>query len=344
MSVPELCDRCGYEIKRSQPFCSRPFDGHKCVSINSETPLTKLMKLMPARGFAGVANTVNPELSACLQLLMSVPHIASHLFNVGKTLVTQRGNADSFEHRVAILHLDMRFTRLESVCASHVVAVLPESFYCDPLHDIADLLQRLLSYLDPNTLKIFEIMQSWKVVCQGCKHYTLEDKVITILHLQMPYHTEARPLESLFGPIFNLTNHLPGHKSIECPFCDLLFPVSRTFKVTGIPRVLILSLKRFHFDTVLQTFVKNYSPVTVPQHLTAYNANLGAHTSYNISAVIAHIGDVQNGRYIVYKFTLCCDFFWAFDEDEVTVLNPFAQMNDEQPDAVPCIIVYSAAT
>ena len=163
MSVPKLCDRCGYEINKSQPFCSRPFDGQKCVSIISETPLSKLMKLMPARGFAGIANTVNPELSACLQLLMSVPHIASHLFNVGKILVTERGNADSFELRVAVLLLDMRYTRLESVCASHVVALLPDSFYCDPLRDIADLLERLFSYLDPKTMKIFEIMQSWKV-------------------------------------------------------------------------------------------------------------------------------------------------------------------------------------
>jgi ubiquitin C-terminal hydrolase len=81
--------------------------------------------------------------------------------------------------------------------------------------------------------------------------------------------------------------------------CQNMGNVTKTIRFSGLPEILIISLKRFSFEmhrTKIQT------PVQIPLTLTVspYVNNQALNGSYNLIGIVMHTGTLESGHYRAY--------------------------------------------
>eukprot|EP01062_Namystynia_karyoxenos_P037473 TRINITY_DN27270_c0_g1_i2.p1 TRINITY_DN27270_c0_g1~~TRINITY_DN27270_c0_g1_i2.p1 ORF type:complete len:783 (+),score=209.32 TRINITY_DN27270_c0_g1_i2:62-2410(+) len=115
---------------------------------------------------------------------------------------------------------------------------------------------------------------------------------------------------------FAAPERLEGVEAVHCPRCGQKQPCVRRIRISRLPPVLVVHLKRFEQDG--QRLLKLHSPVRVPLRAElgwacTEGARAVAPTSYELFALIHHHGSISGGHYTAHvrkkdsRWYLCND-------------------------------------
>uniref|UniRef100_A0A914LGQ4 Ubiquitin carboxyl-terminal hydrolase n=1 Tax=Meloidogyne incognita TaxID=6306 RepID=A0A914LGQ4_MELIC len=168
---------------------------------------------------------------------------------------------------------------------------------------------------------IFNLLTVSVLQCKSCSTRSACFEGLNQISVELPHNN----LES--GRIFRLKECLNTHFSTttldtpwDCPCCKSKQTATRTTKIWSLPKILIIHLKRFSFNS--GRFVKN----EVDVHFDIENFDLAPYThskstflqnkEYNLFAVTNHTGTLNSGHYTSNVKNLQNENEWLHFDDE----------------------------
>ena len=224
---------------------------------------------------------------------------AAHLLHNGSPTV--RSPAKILDE-LALLFKNMH-SSLDSALSPHIFhSLLPPPFSSTNQQDAAEFIHILFDILADYTLTTeFQVQTLTTMTCEKCKTPKNTRDVALVLDVPLPSDTAPTDLQTLVNSA--LSPELMIGEGFKCDKCfDTLgtCDARKTYSVAIPPPTLLLSLKRFAYNSKRQTPTKILTHVTIPHNLIL--PVLGSHgTTYTLQAVIAHNGNsAQVGHYIAY--------------------------------------------
>ena len=222
---------------------------------------------------------------------------ATHLLRNGSPTV--RSPATILD-QLAILFENMH-SSLDSALSPHIFhSLLPSPFCSTNQQDAAEFIHILFDKLADYSLTTEIQMQTLTTMtCDKCKTPKITRDVELVLDIPLPSDTAPTNLQTLVDSALSPELMIGvGFKCDKCFDTHGASDATKTYSVAIPPPTLLLSMKRFAFDSQRHTATKILTHVTVPHHLIL--PVLGSHgATYKLRAVIAHNGNsAQIGHYI----------------------------------------------
>uniref|UniRef100_A0A096LQA8 USP domain-containing protein n=1 Tax=Poecilia formosa TaxID=48698 RepID=A0A096LQA8_POEFO len=221
-----------------------------------------------------------------------------------------------------------------------------------PVHeqqDAAEYFERILmntsgnicmlinAYICLCVFKIFHGRLSHRTSCLKCENVT--DSEGPFWHLPLE-------LQDSCGGNFSVENGIKmfftpttfnGDNQMYCEICDDKVDATRKYVITDHPDVLLLMLKRFDFSYRFMSYIKINCTAEVPHTIEIPESlcvrglrliflHVSQNQTYELYAVVKHIGDLRGGHYqAVIKSKDEGGTWFVFDDTSVTQLgvNPF---------------------
>ncbi|XP_047125034.1 ubiquitin carboxyl-terminal hydrolase 8 isoform X1 [Hydra vulgaris] len=155
------------------------------------------------------------------------------------------------------------------------------------------------------------------VTCLSCNKRSKTFDAFNCLQLPLPSN-QSTTLENCIQT-FTKAEKIGGNDSWKCSNCKRYREASKTIEIWKLPPVLIIQLKRFHFDgrwhNKIQTTVnfpmQNFNMskyIVAPQSI---------HTKYHLYAVINHYGSFESGHYTANCVNPYYEKWYNFDDSIV---------------------------
>ena len=119
---------------------------------------------------------------------------------------------------------------------------------------------------------------------------------------------------------------------VECGKCIKKYPCIKNFKFLNLPRILIVTLKRFEFNKDLNKKLKINKYFEFPNilFLNSYanskdekDNNIIDNYKYILKGIVIHKGDTENGHYWCIIRHINSDKWIKFDDTKVNEINFF---------------------
>ncbi|XP_065669998.1 ubiquitin carboxyl-terminal hydrolase 8 isoform X3 [Hydra vulgaris] len=155
------------------------------------------------------------------------------------------------------------------------------------------------------------------VTCLSCNKRSKTFDAFNCLQLPLPSN-QSTTLENCIQA-FTKAEKIGGNDSWKCSNCKKYREASKTIEIWKLPNVLIIQLKRFHFDgrwhnkiqTTINFPMQNFNMskyIVAPQLI---------HTKYRLYAVINHYGSFESGHYTANCVNPYYEKWYNFDDSIV---------------------------
>ena len=118
---------------------------------------------------------------------------------------------------------------------------------------------------------------------------------------------------------------MTDEKAYFCSKCKTHRPVSKTLSVYKLPKILVLHLKRFSFDSFRREKVT--APVAFKdtelslEACYAADAELNKSVSYDLVGVVNHMGNINGGHYTADCFNSETQEWYNYNDANVTLVD-----------------------
>lgn len=170
------------------------------------------------------------------------------------------------------------------------------------------------------------------IECNTCQRGKSEKfDVFSSLSLELPTENNYRGLSKNRTSIYEcLKMYFDGEgiNGWECPRCKGKRSACKKLELARLPAILVLHLKRFHFDMHSRQYMKNEKRVQFPLQsldVRPYLAQSELHrhtsTTYNLYAVSNHYGEMQSGHYTAFCLNSRTSRWYKFDDKVVSQID-----------------------
>lgn len=167
-----------------------------------------------------------------------------------------------------------------------------------------------------------EITNETKCLC--CETVTLRHEQFIDLLVDIPPldHRQCHLLSFILNN-FSKLEVLTNQNKFYCNRCALLQEAVKTIKIAKLPKVLVINLKRFKYDELVDKMVKLFDLISYPLNMRLLNTTDDKNKAqmYELYALVVHIGGgPTHGHYIsICKYR---DGLWLlFDDETVEVVD-----------------------
>ncbi|XP_054844467.1 ubl carboxyl-terminal hydrolase 18 isoform X2 [Eublepharis macularius] len=294
-------------------------------------------------GLADLKNAVglyNIGLSCCLNSLLQVFFMNRHFTAILRRIKVPFGAADqkwSVPYQMLLLLEEMQRGRHEAVHPVGLARCLSKhEVRLFILYDASELFLILWNLIKSQIINLdlaeslaglYTIQLQESLVCQKCSLETKNSSNMLMLPLpvfaydSLPIRTLEDALRCFFAP-----EHLTGDSTCHCERCGKRTPCLQGMKVTCLPHILTLHLKRFCSKNSGRTQkISHY--LSFPRNLdfneilTAEQYQPGALEEgsglYDLFAVVAHSGSANFGHYCAYIWSLTEHKWYCFNDSSV---------------------------
>ena len=123
----------------------------------------------------------------------------------------------------------------------------------------------------------------------------------------------------------------------ECDKCKIKTRCLRQMQLWRLPKVLIITLKRFQsrYENGLCVISKSNEHISIPYELDlkecmSFTENAGGKTSYELKSIAHHIGSDKGGH--CFSFVKSCDDRWfCIDDENIKTINADQPMGGSTP-------------
>ena len=177
-------------------------------------------------------------------------------------------------------------------------------------------------------LLLGQILEARECQSENCKKVTMNIEYFTLLPLPLPAIPAGQisSLDHCFQ-LFSDTEILDGVNRISCSCTTGLVVASRLALLSITPKLLVIQLTRFHYDSKHHRAIKNDTPISFPQHMNIFPHTMKAKLNneatenklYTLHAFCVHSGaqTTSFGHYVAY----CKAFdnqWYQFNDQHVT--------------------------
>ena len=160
--------------------------------------------------------------------------------------------------------------------------------------DCSEFLTHLLDTLNESTSitrKVFGSKMRTSTECNNCRGLKVTDWDTADFQLSLP-DPEFNILSDLIHNYFE-PQHLTGDNKYFCVNCDNHTEADQTVTVVSAPECLLITMKRFKYNTATATATKIMSDVFLPEYLEL--PVVGGRQRYRLYGVVIHSGYTSDG-------------------------------------------------
>ncbi|XP_047465260.1 ubiquitin carboxyl-terminal hydrolase 15-like isoform X2 [Mugil cephalus] len=193
--------------------------------------------------------------------------------------------------------------------------------------DAAEYFEKILRLTSPEASQIFEGKLTRETTC--CKCRTKSGITEQFWNLPLALVDSSSKDYSVEDGIqqFFKSSELIGDNQMYCDTCDDQNDATTQYVIRNHPDVLMLLLKRFEFNYYYMKYFKINRVVAVP-----YSLQIPEGQTYELHAVVDHIGDLMSGHYTATIKEENGDRWFSFNDTRVTLFDyqPFQMDNTEK--------------
>ncbi|KAM9425529.1 uncharacterized protein KZ484_010591 isoform 2-T2 [Pholidichthys leucotaenia] len=195
--------------------------------------------------------------------------------------------------------------------------------------DAAEYLERVLTLTSPDISKTFHGCLVNKITCT--KGHIATDRDAAFWHLPLPLMDSSERVYSVVDGIdkFFRGSDLSGKNQMYCDQCDDKVDAKIKDVMKHHPDVLILLLKRFEFSYSYMSYVKINQAVDVPYILQIPESDGVESQTYELYAVVDHVGDLRSGHYTTTIKSPDEDNWYKFDDASITLYKSQSSLDTE---------------
>ena len=154
--------------------------------------------------------------------------------------------------------------------------------------------QSCASHSEPSLVrKVFGLKLKTSIQCRNCRWQSENEDWVTDLHLSI-LDPESKVLSNLIENYFE-PEHLTGDNEYSCRNCDTPTEADRTVTVVSAPECLIITMKRFKYNSEYNRRVKIMTDVFSPLYLELPVAVGEQRYHYHLYGVVIHSGNTCDG-------------------------------------------------
>lgn len=289
------------ETHKTSTFHSLSYDigfGHICLPVLCLYSLSKFRELMFDPDLPKFINKSDPSSSGGRTTAL-VRKIFRDLTKPGDEKVSFDAFVNFIYRRFEEFALtsDVRF-------AEHGVSLIVNALHKDLLNDEKSKISEMM---------FIEVHGSLE--CENCHQFTDYSEYVDMLSLPIPKQADDVRLEDCIAN-FALPVDLKQNDRKKCTKCQKLSEMQRLQAVQATKDVLIINLDRITVEGILES--KNSTFVRFPFELKSAAFVSRTDATYQLTAVIFHQGDVENGQ---YKAAIRLpDDSWIYADNSATVV------------------------
>uniref|UniRef100_A0A672ZEJ6 USP domain-containing protein n=1 Tax=Sphaeramia orbicularis TaxID=375764 RepID=A0A672ZEJ6_9TELE len=209
--------------------------------------------------------------------------------------------------RELFAHLEKNQARTHHIAATLAITDVYKQ------RDAAEYLEKILCLTSPQASKIFRGELNHVTICSRCKDRNEATTCFRVLPLSVeeshPTYSVDKGLDQFFRG-----QTVSGDNKMYCNNCQKKTDAFIKCELTGTPDVLILLLKRFHFDSKLMRFVKLHHDVDVTHTLHIKGC------TYELYALINHCGSLTGGHYTARIRSFDTGAWYDFNDNTVQLV------------------------
>ncbi|PIK56391.1 putative ubiquitin carboxyl-terminal hydrolase 8 [Apostichopus japonicus] len=156
------------------------------------------------------------------------------------------------------------------------------------------------------------------VRCLHCKNESVKYEAFMFLELPIPSRTKCTLQECLQK--FQSEEKLAGDNATLCSKCKRLRDSVKVIRISRLPPILIIHLKRFYFEGMwrqkLQTNI-DYPVTNFDMRMFTENKVDPGRVFYNLYAVSNHTGGLDGGHYTAYCKSAVNQRWYKYDDTDV---------------------------
>eukprot|EP00835_Amoeboradix_gromovi_P004008 NODE_290_length_11632_cov_0.441256.p2 type:complete len:694 gc:universal NODE_290_length_11632_cov_0.441256:8457-6376(-) len=153
--------------------------------------------------------------------------------------------------------------------------------------------------------------------CQFCQFQSTSFNAFNMLSIPITNKSKCHLNDCLSE--FSKPEQLLKDNQWKCPKCKILRDADKTLKLTILPDILILHLKRFAFDGNFKSKIS--AQIEFPNYNLKVENAFGQSTRYDLYAVVYQFGGLDSGHY-----TSACKYvskWFYFDDTRICDMNDF---------------------
>jgi ubiquitin C-terminal hydrolase len=107
-----------------------------------------------------------------------------------------------------------------------------------------------------------------------------------------------------------------------CPKCNKKLNALKQISIWKCPKILVISLKRFQKAKAGRIKIENFVSFPFALEMKKYitKLNISEHTTYELNAVVNHVGGLSGGHYYCYAKNNYSQKFYEFNDTSVSLL------------------------
>ncbi|KAM9426431.1 uncharacterized protein KZ484_019240 isoform 2-T2 [Pholidichthys leucotaenia] len=233
--------------------------------------------------------------------------------------------ASDFDHSLANLFKKLQEDTAETRKITRLLGI--SNVY--EQRDAAEYLERVLTLTNPDISKTFHGCLVNKITCT--KGHIETDRDAAFWHLPLPLMDSSERVYSVVDGIdkFFRGSDLSGKNQMYCDQCDDKVDAKIKDVMKLHPDVLILLLKRFEFSYSYMSYVKINQDVDVPYILQIPESDGVESQTYELYAVVDHVGDLRSGHYTTTIKSPDEDNWYKFDDTRITLYKSQSSLDTE---------------
>ena len=197
-------------------------------------------------------------------------------------------------------------------------------FYNYLLNEIIDCVQRDSGGTKNWCTDIFQGKITNETKCLSCETVTLKHEHFIDLSVDIPPldHRLSHLLSHLLNN-FSQLEVLTNQNKFYCNRCALLQEAVKTIKLAKLPEVLVINMKRFKYDELVDRMVKLFDLISYPFNLRLFNTtdDVALELMYELYALVVHIGGGPTHGHYVALCKYRPGVWLLFDDETVEIVD-----------------------